>query len=125
MNRRRVATDIFFRTIDFSTIRQAIIPFEHLRLSSTDANACVELLASQGYRFIVERRGVIALIEHERPQQCIMKLDIWLPNWIGDVAMATPTLRALRDHFIAGETELGSLLDNLFGGTLGAAPARR
>jgi len=28
-----------------------------------------------------------------------MKLGIFLPNWIGDVAMATPTLRALRGHF--------------------------
>lgn len=28
-----------------------------------------------------------------------MKLGIFLPNWIGDVAMATPTLRALREHF--------------------------
>ncbi|MBM3971935.1 MAG: FkbM family methyltransferase [Planctomycetes bacterium] len=52
------------RTIDFSAIRPAIIRFEHVHLSSTDANACVELLASQGYRFIVERRDLIALIEH-------------------------------------------------------------
>ena len=28
-----------------------------------------------------------------------MKLGIFLPNWIGDVAMATPTLRALRRHY--------------------------
>ncbi|MBI3462026.1 MAG: lipopolysaccharide heptosyltransferase II [Planctomycetes bacterium] len=28
-----------------------------------------------------------------------MNLGIFLPNWIGDVAMATPTLRALRRHF--------------------------
>lgn len=28
-----------------------------------------------------------------------MKLGIFLPNWIGDVAMATPTLRALRRQF--------------------------
>lgn len=28
-----------------------------------------------------------------------MKLGIFLPNWIGDVVMATPTLRALRSHF--------------------------
>ena len=28
-----------------------------------------------------------------------MKLGIFLPNWIGDVVMATPTLRALRKHF--------------------------
>lgn len=28
-----------------------------------------------------------------------MRAAIFLPNWIGDVAMATPTLRALRDHW--------------------------
>lgn len=28
-----------------------------------------------------------------------MRLGIFLPNWIGDVAMATPALRALRNHF--------------------------
>src|ERR1041384_7925466 len=32
-----------------------------------------------------------------------MKLAVWLPNWIGDVAMATPALRALRDHFADAE----------------------
>lgn len=28
-----------------------------------------------------------------------MKLAIFLPNWVGDLVMATPTLRALRRHF--------------------------
>jgi heptosyltransferase-2 len=28
-----------------------------------------------------------------------MNLAIFLPNWIGDVVMATPAIRALRDHF--------------------------
>jgi lipopolysaccharide heptosyltransferase II len=28
-----------------------------------------------------------------------MRLVIFLPNWVGDVAMATPTLRAVRKHF--------------------------
>jgi heptosyltransferase-2 len=28
-----------------------------------------------------------------------MKLAVFLPNWVGDVAMATPALRALREHF--------------------------
>jgi heptosyltransferase II len=28
-----------------------------------------------------------------------MKIAVFLPNWLGDVAMATPTLRALRRHF--------------------------
>src|SRR5436189_293793 len=28
-----------------------------------------------------------------------MNLAVFLPNWVGDVAMATPALRALREHF--------------------------
>lgn len=32
-----------------------------------------------------------------------MKLAIFLPNWIGDVVMATPTLRAVRDQFPSAE----------------------
>lgn len=28
-----------------------------------------------------------------------MKIGVFVPNWVGDVAMATPTLRALRRHF--------------------------
>ncbi len=28
-----------------------------------------------------------------------MKIAVFLPNWLGDVAMATPTLRAMRRHF--------------------------
>jgi len=27
-----------------------------------------------------------------------MKIAVFLPNWVGDVVMATPTLRALRSH---------------------------
>ncbi len=33
--------------------------------------------------------------QHERA----MRIVIFLPNWVGDVVMATPTLRALRRHF--------------------------
>lgn len=32
-----------------------------------------------------------------------MKLAIFLPNWIGDVVMATPALRAVRDQFPSAE----------------------
>lgn len=32
-----------------------------------------------------------------------MRLGIFLPNWIGDVAMATPAIRALRKHFADGQ----------------------
>src|SRR6516162_1106578 len=30
-----------------------------------------------------------------------MNIAVFLPNWIGDVVMATPALRALRQHFAA------------------------
>ena len=32
-----------------------------------------------------------------------MKLAVFLPNWVGDVVMATPALRALREHFTSAE----------------------
>jgi len=32
-----------------------------------------------------------------------MKLAIFLPNWIGDVVMATPALRAVRDNYPTAE----------------------
>ncbi len=32
-----------------------------------------------------------------------MKLAVFLPNWIGDVAMATPALRALRQQYPTAE----------------------
>lgn len=32
-----------------------------------------------------------------------MKIGIFLPNWIGDVVMATPTLRAVRDQYPSAE----------------------
>ena len=36
-----------------------------------------------------------------------MKLAVFLPNWIGDAAMATPTLRALRRHLGNDATLIG------------------
>ena len=38
-----------------------------------------------------------------------MKLGIFLPNWIGDVVMATPALRALR-KFYGEEAELTGIM---------------
>jgi heptosyltransferase-2 len=32
-----------------------------------------------------------------------MKLAVFLPNWVGDAVMATPALRAIRNHFIDDE----------------------
>jgi heptosyltransferase II len=36
-----------------------------------------------------------------------MRIGIFLPNWIGDVVMATPTLRAVRAHFGEGSHLVG------------------
>lgn len=36
-----------------------------------------------------------------------MKIGIFLPNWVGDVVMATPTLRALRRHFAKDAVLIG------------------
>lgn len=36
-----------------------------------------------------------------------MKIAVFLPNWLGDVAMATPMLRALRRHFGSGAHIVG------------------
>jgi heptosyltransferase-2 len=49
-----------------------------------------------------------------------MKLGIFLPNWIGDVAMATPTLRALRRHF--GDAELIGILRPYVADVLAGTP---
>jgi heptosyltransferase-2 len=55
-----------------------------------------------------------------------MKIALFLPNWIGDVVMATPTIRALRNHFgqarflgvcrpyVAGVLEGSQWLDQAF-----------
>ncbi len=37
--------------------------------------------------------------EIRNPKPAIGKIAVMLPNWVGDLAMATPTLRALRQHF--------------------------
>jgi heptosyltransferase-2 len=36
-----------------------------------------------------------------------MKIGVFLPNWVGDVVMATPALRALREHFGSGARLIG------------------
>jgi heptosyltransferase-2 len=36
-----------------------------------------------------------------------LKIGIFVPNWIGDTAMSTPTLRALRRHFGSGAELVG------------------
>jgi heptosyltransferase II len=49
-----------------------------------------------------------------------MKIGIFLPNWLGDLVMATPTLRALRRHFGAKARLIGIMrpyLADVLGGT--------
>jgi heptosyltransferase-2 len=49
-----------------------------------------------------------------------MKLAVFLPNWIGDVVMATPALRALREHFVGAQ--LIGILKPYVAGVLEGAP---
>lgn len=42
-----------------------------------------------------------------------MKLGIFLPNWLGDLVMATPTLRSLRRHFGAEAKMIGIVRPHL------------
>jgi heptosyltransferase-2 len=49
-----------------------------------------------------------------------MKIAVFLPNWLGDLAMATPTLRAMRRHFGREAKIIGILrpyLIDILGGT--------
>ena len=50
----------------------------------------------------------------------VKKIGIVLPNWIGDVVMATPTLRALRQHYGAEAEFVGIMrpyVSNVLDGT--------
>lgn len=49
-----------------------------------------------------------------------MKLAVFLPNWIGDVVMATPALRALRQHF--ADAEIVGVHKPYVAGLLAGAP---
>ena len=42
-----------------------------------------------------------------------MKIGIFLPNWLGDVVMATPALRAIRRHFGSGARLIGIMRPHL------------
>ena len=48
------------QSIDFKKIRPRIIRFEYRHMSNENADACLSLLASHGYRFILENRDIIA-----------------------------------------------------------------
>ena len=55
------------KLIDFERWKPAIVRYEHAHLSEDDAEACLELLAGQGYRLAVERRDTIA---YRSPDPC-------------------------------------------------------
>jgi FkbM family methyltransferase len=48
------------RSIDFTRLRPRILRFEYRHMSDADADACLLLLAKNGYRFLVESRDIIA-----------------------------------------------------------------
>jgi heptosyltransferase-2 len=49
-----------------------------------------------------------------------MNLAVFLPNWIGDAVMATPALRALREHFVGAHVV--GVMKPYVGGVLDGAP---
>ena len=51
------------RSIDFDAVQPVIVRFEHVHMSHRDCDACIELLASHGFRFIGQRRDILALRE--------------------------------------------------------------
>ena len=63
-------------------------------------------------RYIHPRAKLLARIELAakslgRLLSLVMKIAVFLPNWVGDVTMATPTLQAIRSHFGSRATMLG------------------
>jgi len=51
------------RTIDFQAVQPSIVRFEHVHLSDKDCDECIGLLAEHGFRFIGQRRDIIAVRE--------------------------------------------------------------
>jgi hypothetical protein len=41
-------------------MRPSILRFEYRNMQGRDADACLEFLAAQGYRFVIEPRDIIA-----------------------------------------------------------------
>jgi FkbM family methyltransferase len=59
------------RSIDFQRVRPAIVRFEYRNLPPADADACLAFLAGHGYRFLLERRDIVAV----RPDDAVP--DAW------------------------------------------------
>jgi len=51
------------RTIDFHTVQPLIVRFEHVHMTRDECDQCIERLAAHDFRFITERRDIIALRE--------------------------------------------------------------
>jgi FkbM family methyltransferase len=49
------------QSVDFRAVQPLVVRFEQVHLTSQASDHCVELLASHGFRFITERRDIIAL----------------------------------------------------------------
>ncbi len=55
------------RSIDFGTMRPTIIRYEHANLCESDRGACIELLAAQGYRILLEDSDTMAVDQTVHP----------------------------------------------------------
>src|SRR5437773_3115934 len=53
------------QTIDLTAFNPLIVRFEHAHMTDDECNQCIERLASHAFRFITERRDIIALREPE------------------------------------------------------------
>jgi hypothetical protein len=51
------------KSIDFRRVRPAIVRFEYRNLPPAEADACLAFLAGHGYRFLLERRDIVAIRE--------------------------------------------------------------
>lgn len=54
------------KTLDFDTLKPAIIQFEHVHLTSAEWREACNLLASQGYRLAQAGRDTVAYLQHGR-----------------------------------------------------------
>jgi heptosyltransferase-2 len=60
------------------------------------------------FQISVQQRKVRdSIAAREAVRESPMKVGVFLPNWVGDVVMATPALRALRRHFGKDATLIG------------------
>jgi hypothetical protein len=50
------------QSIDYRHMKPTIVRYEHLLMSRRQKNACLALLASHSYRFIVEENDTLALL---------------------------------------------------------------